>query len=86
MTQLEKKKDQKKDRKVEEITTCPECGSDLALVGRISPQFHRWAAVPVTARLIVWTVAVAALGGAFFYVAHESSLLRIQRFRRSRVW
>jgi hypothetical protein len=67
-------------------TTCPECGSDLALVGRISPQFHRWAAVPVTARLIVWTVAVAALGGAFFYVAHESSLPRIQSFRRSGVW
>ena len=66
--------------------TCPECGSDLELVGRLSPQFYRWAAVPVTARVIVWTVAVAALGGAFFYVAAESSLPRRQNFRASAQW
>src|SRR5688572_10445859 len=60
-------------------TTCPECGSDLELVGRISPQFRRWAAVPVTARLIVWTIMLAVLGGTWSYVAVYKSLLPRQQ-------
>src|SRR5690606_12021706 len=61
-------------------TTCPECGSDLELVGRLSPQFHRWAAVPVTARLIVWTVAVGAMGAGFALVGAGSAIGRVQYF------
>jgi hypothetical protein len=65
---------------------CPECGSDLELVGRLSPRFHLWAAVPVTARTIVWTVAIAAFSGAFVYTAIEYALPRRQVFRVVADW
>src|SRR5688572_22334303 len=57
-------------------TTCPECGSDLELVGRLAPQFHRWTSIPVTARVIIWTVASAAFAGGFIYAAIEYALPR----------
>ena len=67
-------------------TTCPECGSDLELVGRLSPQFHRWAAVPVTARLIVWTVAVGAMGAGLVFIAMQSLLPQRVHFEVTGTW
>ncbi len=67
-------------------TTCPECGSDLELVGRLSPQFHRWAAVPVTARLIVWTVAISAFAAAMVYIGIKEILPRTQAFDARTTW
>ena len=43
-------------------TICPECGGDLAEVGRTTPRFRRWAKVPPVLRLVAWTLAVAAVG------------------------
>ena len=65
---------------------CPECGSDLELVGRLSPRFYRWSTVPITARLIIWTICVALLAAAWIYVAAESALPRRQEFRATAQW
>ena len=40
---------------------CPECGSDLNEIGRVTPQFRRWQKVPPLLRAIVWTTGVAAV-------------------------
>jgi hypothetical protein len=42
---------------------CPECGSDLDIVGRLTPQFRRWQAVPPLLRAAMWTISVYVLGG-----------------------
>lgn len=59
---------------------CPECGSDLDLVGRLSPRFHRWQSVPVTARLIVWTIVVGAIGAGQAIIAMNHGIGQRQRF------
>jgi hypothetical protein len=58
---------------------CPECGSDLDLVGRLSPRFRLWSNAPVTARVIIWTVAIAGFGAGFMHGALEGALPRQQQ-------
>ena len=40
---------------------CPECGGDLDVIGRVTPQFRKWQKVPPLLRAGVWTLGVAAL-------------------------
>ena len=57
---------------------CPECGSDLTLVGRVAPSFRRWQAVPVTARTVIWTVAVTAMAFALAMLGKDFAVPRVQ--------
>lgn len=41
---------------------CPECGSDLRDVGRVTPQFRRWQKFPPRARAVFWTLCIALIG------------------------
>ena len=65
---------------------CPECGSDLTLVGRVAPGFKRWQAVPVTARTVIWTVAVAVMAAALFILGSGFAFPRTQPLSVSRTW
>ncbi len=48
---------------------CPECGTNLEATGLATAQFRRWNRLPSVARLLVWTVCVAVVGGLCLLIA-----------------
>ena len=61
---------------------CPECGSDLDVVGRMTPRFRKWQKVPPVLRAGVWTLGVAA-AAAICLVFAVGGYLPMQVVRRS---
>lgn len=65
---------------------CPECGSDLRVVGRMTPSFRRWQKVPPLARGVFWTTLLVFVGGILGVLAmldavpHEYSLVDSSRY------
>ncbi len=58
---------------------CPECGSDLDEVGRLTPAFRRWQKQPSAVRFGVWTKVVLLVGALTFVIAASTYLLMQQR-------
>lgn len=65
---------------------CPECGSDLDDVGRLTSRFRKWQAVPIAARLIAWTITLCAVGGGLQLYAIVCALPRERIVRAEGNW
>ena len=65
--------------------TCPECGSDLNEVGRLTPRFRKWQKAPPIARALIWTVAVLVIGAILAITALSSHLPMHLTMRSERI-
>ena len=58
---------------------CPECGSDLNTVGRLTARFRRWQRVPPLLRGLTWTLVVIGVGAFLLRIAWRDHLpMRLQ--------